>query len=47
MDSWSEALLSPQPQWTPDEILNKLKDYIKFLTLFKKEFLVHEQEESI
>ena len=39
MDSWSKALLSPQPKWTPEEVLDKLEDYMDFLSSFKKKFL--------
>jgi hypothetical protein len=39
MDSWSEALLSPERNWTPEEILDKLKNYMDFLSLFKNRFL--------
>ncbi len=42
MNSWSEALLSSERQWTPEEILDKLKDYMKFLYLFKDNFLAVE-----
>ena len=42
MNSWSEALLSSERQWTPEEILDKLNNYMKFLSLFKDHFLTVE-----
>jgi hypothetical protein len=35
MDSWSEALLSPEQGWTPKEIVAKLEKYMDFLSSLK------------
>lgn len=37
MNSWSEALLSPERHWTPEEILDKLENYMVFLSLLKND----------
>ncbi|XP_046846609.1 uncharacterized protein LOC124440295 isoform X4 [Xenia sp. Carnegie-2017] len=39
LDSWSEKMLNPQIDWTPDDILTKLKDFMNFINLFKKGIL--------
>jgi hypothetical protein len=38
MNSWSEAFLSPERHWTPEEILGKLNNYMGFLSLLKNYF---------
>ncbi len=38
MNSWSEAMLSPERQWTPEEILDKLPNYMGFLSLLQNYF---------
>jgi hypothetical protein len=35
MNSWSEALLSPEQRWTPEKILEKLEIYMGFLSSLK------------
>jgi lambda repressor-like predicted transcriptional regulator len=35
MNSWSEALHSPEQDWTPEEIVAKLEKYMKFLSSLK------------
>ena len=35
MNSWSDAMLSPERQWTTEKILEKLEKYMEFLFLLK------------
>jgi hypothetical protein len=35
MKSWSEAMLSSERRWTTEEILEKLKNYMTFLSLLQ------------
>ncbi|XP_046847084.1 uncharacterized protein LOC124440703 isoform X1 [Xenia sp. Carnegie-2017] len=37
-ESWSKKLLDPDEDWTPEEILAKLKNYMDFFDLFTRSF---------
>ena len=35
MNSWSDAMLSPEQHWEPEKILQKLENYMTFLSLLQ------------
>jgi hypothetical protein len=35
MKYWSEVMLSPEQHWEPKEILQKLENYVTFLSLLQ------------
>ena len=37
LKSWSEAMLSPERNWNPEEILEKLENYMTFLSLLQND----------
>lgn len=40
MNSWSEALLSHKRMWEPEKILDKLKDYMEFLSILRDDLFL-------
>ena len=43
MNYWSEKLLSPEQNWTPEEILDtKLETYMEFVSMVKDRLFVEQ-----